>query len=448
MRFKVHELVQAAIDKYKDKNKELVEHLRGQGEIQIEYSIDQIKMLIESENIPKELGEWFLKDHEAKEKQYKQMQEFIKNNPDSPPEERRKFFFKEGPLSPEETAKLYENMALSGQFLMYLLKNRHLLTADIDNITTTHHGLFNGIDPIEEFGVASCISNSLYYLTELLKNMELSSLYEGIFEAKGSVKNSKGEAISLTYTFPAHTKEDAIVILKDYKSIMATKGLKVWMAHWIMANKLGRVEYSCPMIDIMKIMADAEREAFFSVKEKEEHWSLTKMLEMSKLSRERKIKKRGTNAEIIQWVEQPFVEIIGGEKEMTTEDKYPVAISVRVLMPRMDKKGFSPTRYKNNTITLCSSDLLLAFALQTRAGQMGRGSKNLHYDWGFIFEAGNLQTTALSNHRGAKAKARKKMDRLQESKVIENWNEELMGVCVTPKKHKKIVAQEDKKDTT
>jgi hypothetical protein len=55
--------------------------------------------------------------------------------------------------------------------------------------------------------------------------MELSSLYEGFFEAKGSVKNSKGEAISLAYTFHATTKEEATVVLKKYQSLMATKGL-------------------------------------------------------------------------------------------------------------------------------------------------------------------------------------------------------------------------------
>jgi hypothetical protein len=442
----MNELVQAVIDKHKDKHKEVEAYLRSQGETHIEYSTERIKSLLAAGKIDKELGEWFLKDHEAKEKQYIQWQEFVKNNPDIPPEERIKHFFKQGLLTPEESAKLYEDMAMSGQFFMHLLQNRHLLTGDVDS--SPAHGLFNGIDTTEEFGIANCICNSLYYLTELLNNMELSSLYEGFFEAKGSVKNSKGEAISLTYTIHATTKEEAIVVLKNYQSTMATKGLKVWIAHWITANKLGRVEYSCPMIDIMKMAADEDREAFFSVKEKEEHWALTKMLSMSKLLRERKIKKRGTNTQIVQWVEQPLVEIIGGEKEMTAEDKYPVAVAVRVLMPRMDKRGFSPTIYKNNTVVLSPSDMLLAFVLQTRAGQMGRGSKNLHYDWDFIFEVGNLQTTALSNHRGAKAKARKKMDRLQEGEIIENWNEELMGVCVTPKKQKKKGVQEDKKSIT
>jgi hypothetical protein len=43
------------------------------------------------------------------------------------------------------------------------------------------------------------------------------------------------------------------------------KRIKIWMAHRMMANKLGRVEYSCPMIELMKLVADEKRDAFFSV---------------------------------------------------------------------------------------------------------------------------------------------------------------------------------------
>ena len=108
--------------------------------------------------------------------------------------------------------------------------------------------LFNNIDISQEFGIASIVSsNSLYHLEELLKEMKLHRLYETIYEAKSSVKNSSGEAISLNYSFQASTEEEAERVLKEYKSIMITKGLKVWLAHWLMANKQGRVEYSCPM---------------------------------------------------------------------------------------------------------------------------------------------------------------------------------------------------------
>jgi hypothetical protein len=441
----MHELVKAVIEKYRDKHKEVEEYLRSQGDARVTYSPSHIKMLADLGKIPQELADWFFKDYEAKLQEHMEMTEFKKNNPNISAEAWSNNFFKEGPLSPEETAKIYEDMALGAQLFMRLLQNRHLLNNEALVPIASQQSLFEGINLEEEFGIANCISNSLYHLEELLKTMVLTNLYETVYEAKGSVKNTKGEAISLIYSFQASTLEEAERLVKEYKSTMLTKGLKVWLAHWLMANKQGRVEYACPMIEIMKLIADEEREAFFSVKEKEEHWALTKMLGMSKLSRERKIKKRGTGTDVVQWVEQPLVEIIGGEKEMAVEDKYPASLAVRVLMPRMDKKGFSPAIYKNSTFSLSPSDMFLAFKLQTRAAQRDRGNQNLHVDWDFIFEAGNLQTTALSNQRGAKAKARKKMDRLRESEIIEKWDEELMGVCVTPKKQKRKDKKEAKK---
>jgi hypothetical protein len=186
-----------------------------------------------------------------------------------------------------------------------------------------------------------------------------------------------------------------------------------------------------------------------SVKEKEEHWAITKMLGMSKLSRERKVIKRGTCTEVVRWVEQPLLEIVGGEKEMAAEDKYPTVVAVRVLMPRMDRKskGFSPTMFSNKTLCLSPSDVYLAFMVQTRATQRQRGSKELHFDWDFIIEKGGLQTTAISNNSVAKASARKKMDRLQKNEIIEKWDEELLGVCIVPKKSKEKGKKDVKKNT-
>jgi len=443
----MHELVEGVIEKYKEKHKEVEEYLRSQGDTQISYSPVHIKMLVDAGKLPHELGEWFFKNYEESHKKHLEIQEFFKNNPDISAEERRKYFSKEGPLSPEESAKMCEDAALSGQLLMYLLKNRNLIE-NPSSPPSSSQTLFNDVDISEEFGIANCMANSLNHLSEILKNMSITQLYDNMFEAKGSAKNSKGEDISLTYTFQATSKDEAESILKNYQSTMVSKGLKVWMSHWMMANKVGRVEYICPMIEIMKLISDEDRESFFSVKEKEEYWALTKMLSMSKLVREKKVKKKGTNTEVVQWVEQFLVEIVGGEKEMTAEEKYPTNIAVRVLMPRIDKKGFAPITYKNTSGQLSPSDILLAYMLQTRAGQMGRGSKNLHIDWDFIFEAGNLQTTAISNQRGARAKARKKMDRLQENEIIEKWDEEFLGVCVTPKKQQKRLKSDIKKDNT
>lgn len=390
----MHELIKKILEK----QKELEDYLLSQVGNHIAFSQEHIHLLVEAGKLPKEIGDWFIKNHAT-----------------------------------ERLENVYDNAIFRDHLLICLLHHRHLICHDPLSPPSPGSTLFENVNIEEEFGIANCISNSLYHLEELLKNMEITKLYENMYEAKSSIKNAKGEAISLSYSFQSYSDEEAETLLKDYKSIMMTKGLKVWLAHWLMANKVGRVEYSCHMIEIMKLIADDNREAFFSVKEKEEHWALTKMLEMSKLSRERKIKKRGTGTEIIQWIEQPLVEILGGEREMLKEDKYPTAIVVRVLMPRMDTKGFAPSLYKNTTLSLSPSDLFLAFKLQTRASQKKQDNLDIHVDWDFIFEAGNLQITAASNPRGARAKARKKMDRLQENNVIEKWNEEPIGMCVTPK---------------
>jgi len=450
----MRDLIQEVIDKHKDKNQEAEEYLQGEYSRQTNnkalliYSIASIQYLADLGKIPKKLADWYSIYHKEALKQHAEFIEFINKNPDLSPEERCRRFYKPGAHPEEERAQMCENGFLCIQLLMYLVQNRELLES-IEPILAgpleKTAGLFNDIDISEEIGIANCISNSLYHLSEILKNMDLIPLYENVYDAKGSVKNSKGESISLSYSFQSSSLEEAKKTLKEYKTIMINRGLKIWFSYWIMANKLGRVEYTVPMIDIMKLYSDEDRESFFSVKEKEEHWALTKMLNMSKLSREKITKKRGTGNEVIQWVEQPLVEILGGEKEMTGEDKYPTLIVARVLMPRINKKGFSPNIYKNNTILLKPSDLFLAFKLQTRANQLERGNRNIHADWDFIFEAGNLEATANTKKAVAKAQARKKMDRLQKSEIIEQWEEELMGVCVTPKKMKKGSKKDSKK---
>jgi hypothetical protein len=436
------------IRQHKETIKEVEEYLHDldSGE-QFSYTNEQLEKLAESGAIPKQLWDYHCRSMKNAYEKSEGFRQFKEVNKHLPEEELLKQFFPSGQLSTEETIKFYEDAALESQFLKFLLPNRDLLSKEQDASKGMSQGLFDGIDVVEEFGIANCISNSLYHLSELLKTMKASELYSGLYEAKSSVKNSQGEAISLTYTFPAQSLDDAKSILKNYQATMVTKGLKVLMAHWMMANKIGRVEYSCPMTEVMKLITDEERETFFSVKEKEEHWALIKMLSASKLSRERKVKKRGRRGrkeEIIQWIEQPLLEILGGEKEMTFEDKYPITIVMRVLMPRMDTKGFAPIIYKNNTTQLSPSDSFLAFFIQTRAGQRQRGTKPIAVDWNFIFEAGNLQATAISNHRMAKAQARKKMDRLQQGEIIEKWEEELTGVSVTPRKTKKLKASESK----
>ena len=292
--------------------------------------------------------------------------------------------------------------------------------------------LFNNASLEDNFGIARGGGDLIYHLLTIVENITVSNLYETLYEAKGSTKNSKNQTINLTYSFHASNEEEAQKSIEEYKRLMLTKCLRVWMAYWLMANICARFEFSCPMIDVMKLMSDADRKSFFSVKEKQEHWAMTKTLSMTKLSVERTVTKRGTKEKITQWVEWPLLEIMGGEKEAEGPEKYPSLISVKVFAPIENKKAFFAALYKNNTLRLPPTDILFAFIIQTRASQMGRGSKAIHFDWEYAFRAGNLEATAKTKQAVAKAQTRKKMDKFKEAKIIRDWEEQLLGIKYNP----------------
>lgn len=290
--------------------------------------------------------------------------------------------------------------------------------------------LFNNIDQNEDMGIVRALVDSLYHLERILSDMKLSNLYENVYVAKGSIVNSKGETISLEYTFRSASSSSASSALEDYKRIMIKKGLRTWMAYWCTANQKGTVEYQCSLTEVMKWTAGENRESYFSQKEKGEFWSLTRMLEMTKLSRSKVEKRLNKTKEksFIQWIEQPLVEICGGERPL--DGNCPIGLSVRVLMPNIGKKSYAPAFYKISTLGLNPNDIHLAFIIQTRASQMGYG--DLFFKWDYLFEIGNLQQTAISNLRTAKSKIRVKMDKLKKERIIEFCDEQDNGLTIHP----------------
>lgn len=444
------ELLNSLIEKYKEKNKEVEEYLRTQGDTNISYSSEHIKILAETGYLPKELWDYHCQSTKEIYERKESLRKFKEENPDLPPEEFMKQFFPTRQLSLEETAKSYEDCFMSGQFLMWLLKNRELLNKDPSFYEKINKTLFKGIDLKEDIGIVRAITDSLYHLEKILNNMECKPLYENMYEAKGSVTNSIGETITLEYTFRASSKEDAKSALEEYKNTMLKKGLRTWMAYWCVANERGRLEYKCTLTEVMKWISDEEREAYFQTKEKEEFWALTKMLGMTKLSRSRIVKRhgKGKGKEAIQWIEQPLVEIFGGERLLENEDKYPEAIAIRVLMPKIGKKGFAPALFKISTMKLNPNDIYLAFIVQLRACQMKRGERDLFFDWDYLFEIGNLKQTAISNSRMAKAKIRNKMDNLKNVQIIDTCDEHLIGMSIQPKRAKAKKKSESKNTNT
>ena len=411
------------------------------GNCQYLFSSEHVEIWGKKGAMPKELVDTFFEQLKKGYEQHLKMKEFKEKNPNSSHEDLMNFLGVPRTLSPEESEKILEEGRRSIKFHEFLCKNWGKL---IDSLEEENHhaGLFDNVEDDDKLGIARLVTDSMYHLNKLLKEASLENLYDNLWEAKSEIKNSKGEGISLVFSFHASSEEEAGKTFEEYKKTMIGKGLKIWMAHWGLANDQGRTEYSCQMIDVMKMLAVDDRQAHFSVKEKQEHWAITKMLGMTKVLREQTVRKKGTNTFITRWMEQPLLEILGGEKEAETGDRYPELITVRVLAQQADMKGFVPAIYNKETYRLHPADASLAFVIQTRAAQRNRGETELNFDWKFLFEHGNLEGTAQSNQRTAKAITRKKMDKFQEKEIIEGWDEESSGMRIIPMSQKKKAQNE------
>ena len=370
--------------------------------------------------LPKELQKKWVKQVEKKLTKVQNIRMHMQKNPHDNWLEVHKKYGGETTLE-----SLREEMQTQMEVFELLWKNRDFFTnGEFKNLPVK---LFKNVDPQNNFGIASILADTMYHLIDLLRT-ELRNDYSNHWTAKGKIADSYNREISLEYSFQANSEEEARKILDEYEHLMKTKGIKVWMAYWKVANKQGRPEYTCPFIDILKCMSDENREAHFSTKEKQECWEITKILGRTTLKISRPVGKGR-----IRWVEQPMVDILGGEKD-TVVEKYPLSVSVRVLSAQVASDDFAPIIYKNKTLQLNPGEALLAYALQTRAFRKKDGNV---FDWDFAFKLGNVQKSAITNRRAAKAKIRKKLEHLQKADIIDSFSEDKNGIRTKPSKKNK-----------
>lgn len=379
---------------------------------------DSFTQMIEMDTIPKELAERWLKDIEDMGKRARLIEEYRKKNPNATWDEIIQKFFK-----PEKTPQEYcIEPDINKQIFEILWGNRDLLNQDKIGSQLFLKG------NKDDFGISNILADTMYHLIDLL-GTELKNTYGDYWEAKGTIKDSYGREMRLEYSFQATTKEDAEQRLDEYKHTMRTKGIKTWMAYWKVANERGRPEYTCPFIEVMKCLSDENREAHFSTKEKQECWEITKILKRTTIKMYRPIRKNRK-----RWVEQPMVDILGGENEDSTAEKYPLTISVRVLSTQVTKDEFAPIIYKSKTLGLNPNDVLLAYVFQTRGFRRGVDS---NYDWNSLYQLGNVQKTAEKNTRMAKSIIRRKLKNMEKAEIIEGSSSELLsGVRISPKDKK------------
>lgn len=301
--------------------------------------------------------------------------------------------------------------------------------------------LFTDVNANKNFGVSRIEADPLYRLWDLLDNMTAIQIGENDFKARGAVKNSQGLCIVLEYDFKAKNQRDADEIVHKYKKMMLSKGLRTVLAFWKEANLKGRPSFNCYLSEVMNHCVEG-RKSYFNDEERKEFWGTIRALAATKFRLEWPAKKNvrrlpqdrsGNKTSSLEWIEQPLMQIHGGEKK--TDEGCPVRLNCTVLTQKAADAKFFPAIFSNKTLQLHPSDIYFGVVIQTRASQTG--GKEITYDWHFTFKIANVEGQAKTNPRAAKNLVRKKLGKFRDSELIENWREDRSSVHITPLSHKR-----------
>lgn len=417
------------------KEPKLIKGLNGPDSNQIDgLSIDHIKSLINYKQLSPGLAESVLQQIIDNNEKSEAFQNFFQQKPNYTKLEIETFASSLTTKTIDEQTEEAEKFA---QFHNEIINNWEKSLEIFKKSNKQEIGFFTNANIEDSFGMSRQVTDLVSRLKEILEVSQLIKTRDGFFIIEGKIKDSYGNDIILKYELNTYNQDDANKFHKDYKTIMTTKGLKIFMGCWKQANEHYGLSFSCPMIEVMKATASEERTSTFSVKEKQEHWDITKMLAGTRLYIEKNIQKGKSN--IIQWLEQPLIEILGGEKEKN--NSYPNIIAINVLKLQPDIKFF-PAIFKNNTLGLHPNDSYLAFYIQNRANQFNKGDSWLTIDWQLLYFFSGLQQTSNTNKGLAKTKIRNKMKTLKTKSIIEEWSEYPDGIRVMPKTQKKIIKKQ------
>jgi hypothetical protein len=413
---------------------------RRQGNTTMHYTTGDIKKWIDNGTLPKHLGEWYLKWIDDQNRKSAEWQKFIADNPGMPPEEMaQRFFGYPKTLSPEESLEHYKETVNLGTI--------HSIISTTSKPDKQASRLYRNVNPENYVGITQCLANALNYLLDLLpKNTQdacekihnknylpnnTKHLYDKHYKIEAEIKDSYNRKIKLVHEFQADSSESAIEYTQKYKDLLTTTGLKTLFAYWAEANRRGSYIYSTALSDIMSLMASSDRVYRFTADERANCWRITKLLMNTKIQLERP---KGTR--VVEWVDIPLITINSGERESDQED-YPLNVDVIVFGGRpnqhlIEKKELAPTIYSNSTLQLDPRDMFGAMWVQTRAGQKrGKDQETSHHlDWDLLFKIGGLEGTAKKNKRGARAKAREKLRRLQNVGIVSKSEETETGMRI------------------
>jgi len=277
--------------------------------------------------------------------------------------------------------------------------------------------LYKSIDPSEEFGISRFVSDRVYHLPELLREPNLIR-QEGTntYIVRAEVGDSKGNKIKFEHRFPSKSEEGAQETSELIIQRLQTVQHKIWLAAWQLANKLGRLTYTCQMTTLMSL-CHPERKGYFSTKEKVQFYEDLRSLESTKIVFSKKVKKKGLKKDLIDDYEIRLLEI---EKKSGTQDKYPSEVTLTILNPKSfqnQKMAFTAAGYKNRTLELHADDAMLAQVIQSRKSQR-IGKKFLRFERDYLIEIGGLKKTNENKKSIANKNLLKKFKRLEDKGVI------------------------------
>ena len=286
-----------------------------------------------------------------------------------------------------------------------------------DILSSPNDDFYKSINPSEEFGISRFVSDRVYHLPELLREPELIR-QEGTntYIVRAEIGDSQGNTIKFEHRFPSKSEESAIETSEVIIQRLQTVQHKIWLAAWQLANKLGRLTYTCQLTTLMHL-CHPERNGYFSTKEKIQFFEDLRSLENTKILFSKRTKTKRSKNFIIEDFEIRLLEI---EQKKSTQEKYPSQLTLTILNPRAfqnQKMAFVSAGFKHRTLELHADDTMLAQVIQTRKSQC-MDKKFLRFEREYLIEIAGLKKTNQTKKAVANKSLLKKLKRLEDKGVI------------------------------
>lgn len=286
-----------------------------------------------------------------------------------------------------------------------------------DILSNPDSDFYKAINTAEEFGISRFVSDRVYHLPELLREPKLIK-QDGTntYIVRAEIGDSQGNKIKFEHRFPSKSEEAAQDTSKVVIQRLQTVQHKIWLGAWQLANKLGRLTYTCQLTTLMRL-CHPERGGYFSTKEKIQFFEDLRSLENTKILFSKKTKPKRSKQAVIEDFEIRLLEI---EHKKGTQEKYPSQMTLTILNPKAfqnQKMAFVPAGFKHKTLELHADDSMLAQVIQSRKSQR-MDKKFLRFERTYLMEVSGLKKTNDTKKSVANKKLLQKLKRLEEKGVI------------------------------